>query len=102
MLISYRSSKEEQFYSCIKKLIQAHGERTARKIIQRINELDAANNALHLPKNARFHEHKGRRKGLYSLDLIHPFRLIVIPTCSFGSWQEIDSVQIYEVYNSHK
>jgi plasmid maintenance system killer protein len=101
MLVEYNSNKEERFYSCFDSLTKKHGADMARKIIQRIGQLDAAPNPLSLPNSARFHEHKGKRKGLFSVDLIHPYRLIVLPTCSFSNFNEINSLKIYEVFNPH-
>jgi len=102
MILEYISDKEERFYSCFESLTKKHGIDMARKIIQRIGQLDAAPNPLCLPNSARFHEHKGKRKGLFSVDLIHPYRLIVLPTCNFSNTNEINSLKIYEVFNSHK
>ena len=101
MMIGYRNKKEEGFYACEKALSRAFGIRIARKINQRIGELVAADNPQQLPPNASFHEHKGDRKGLFSIDLVHPFRLIVRPTCAYASWVEIRSVDIYEIFDPH-
>lgn len=102
MLVDFNSDKEKHFYSCLEALSKKHGIDMARKIIQRIEQLEAAPNPLCLPNSARFHEHKGKRKGLFSVDLIPPYRLIVLPTRNFSSPSEIDSLIIYEVFNSHK
>jgi plasmid maintenance system killer protein len=101
MIISYRSKRDEEFYACEKALSSSFGLKMAKKIGQRISELEAADNPQQLPGNTRFHEHKGKRKGLYSLDLVQPFRLIVLPTCGYESWIEITSVEIYEVIDPH-
>lgn len=102
MLVDYISDKEKRFYSCSESMTKKHGKDMALKIIQRIGQLVAAPNPLCLPNSARFHEHKGKRKGLFSVDLIHPYRLIVLPTCSFSNIGQINSLKIYEVFNSHK
>jgi toxin HigB-1 len=101
MIISYKNTREEEFYADKKALSSRHGERMAEKIGQRINELLAADNPRQLPRNARFHEHDGKRKGLFSVDLVHPFRLIVQPTCVYMNWFEITSVEIYEIIDPH-
>ena len=90
------------FYESEKSLVSTYNIRMAGKIVQRISELIAVDNPQQLPRSARFHEHKGKRKGLFSLDLVHPFRLIVLSTCDYTNWVEIVSVEIYEVFNSHK
>jgi plasmid maintenance system killer protein len=101
MKIGFKSKNEEELYQSERSLTTAYGPRMAKKIIQRITELQAAENPQHLPGNARFHEHSGKREGLFSLDLVHPFRLIVFPTCDYVSWVEIKSVEIYEVMSPH-
>lgn len=102
MKVSYKNSRDEKFYCDEDALISRHNVIMSRKICQRMSELAAADNALQLPKSARFHEHKGKRKGLFSIDLIHPFRLIVCPTCLYNNWSEITSVEIDEIFNPHK
>ena len=101
MIVRFKNKKEEDLYGSESALTGVFGARTARKIIQRINELQAADNPQNLPRNARFHEHNGKRKGLFSIDLVHPFRLIVFPTCEYVTWVEITSIQIYEVMKPH-
>jgi proteic killer suppression protein len=101
MEISFKSEKERQFYEDEKALKREYGQRMAEKIIQRISELQAAANPQELPANARFHEHKAARKGLFSIDLPHPKRLIIRPTCDYASYIEIVSVEIYEIMDPH-
>jgi plasmid maintenance system killer protein len=101
MKVSFTSDKEEAKYTTEKLLIGVYGARQAKKIIQRLGELEAADTAQQLPQNCRFHEHNGKRQGLYSIDLVHPFRIIVLPTCKFKSWVEITGVQVIEVINPH-
>ncbi len=101
MEVSFKREKDRQLFEDFSLLSIKYGPRSAKKIIQRLAELSAAKKAGDLPKNARFHEHKGDRKNLFSLDLIHPFRLIVFPTCEFSIWTEIDSVQFYEIIDPH-
>lgn len=102
MYISYKNEKDRVLYEDKKALFAMHGKRNTEKIVQRINEIEAAENPQKLPPTCRFHEHSGGRKGLFSLDLVHPFRLIVRPTCNYENYVEIISVEIFEVFNSHK
>ena len=101
MEISFKNEREKEFYQSKSALSRKYGDRTARLIIQRISELQAARSPQQLPQGARFHEHSAKRKGLFSVNLVHPRRLIILPTCSYGSWVEITSVQIYEVMDPH-
>lgn len=102
MIISFRNTRDEAFYKSENGLKAKHGERMARKINARIVELEVAKNPQGLPQNARFHQHNGERSGLFSIDLVHPFRLIVRPTCTYKNYVDITSVEIYEIFNPHK
>ena len=99
--ITFRNEKERQFYESFEALQKSFGDRMAEKIIDRIGDLRDAENPQKLPRSSRFHEHSGGRKGLFSLDLIHPYRLIVFPTCEYETYIEITSVEIYEVTDPH-
>jgi plasmid maintenance system killer protein len=101
MEVVFRTPKEQLFYESRQALSRKYGGPNATKIIQRIEQLRAAPTPQQLPASARFHEHKGARKGLFSLDLVHPKRLIVRPREHFESWVEIESVEIYEVMDPH-
>ncbi|OGY99224.1 MAG: hypothetical protein A3B13_02240 [Candidatus Liptonbacteria bacterium RIFCSPLOWO2_01_FULL_45_15] len=101
MEISFKNQRAKEFYQSESALTGKYGVQMARKIGQRISELQAARTPQQLPRGARFHEHSGRREELFSVDLVHPRRLIVLPTCSYESWVEITSVQIYEVMDPH-
>ena len=101
MIISFKSEKEKKKYTDLKILSKAYGSRMAKKVIQRILELEAASNPQLLPPSCRFHEHKGNRKGLFSLDLIHPYRLIIRPVNDYDSYVEIEEVEIYEIMDPH-
>jgi proteic killer suppression protein len=102
MKVSFKNLKEQTFYEDFSALRKAYGERMAEKILDRIDDLLRADNPQKLPPSARFHEHDGKRSGLFSLDLVHPFRLIVQPDCEYAAYVEIISVEIYEVFNPHK
>src|SRR3989344_9273822 len=101
MEISFRSEREKDFYQNKAALTGKYGAQMAKKILQRISELQAARTPQQLPGGARFHEHSGKRKGLFSINLVHPMRLIVRPTCSYTTWVEITSVEIYEIMDPH-
>lgn len=101
MDVRFKNKKEEAFFTSQKALRGKFGARTAQKIIQRISQLEAAETPQQLPQSARFHEHQGSRKGLFSVDLDHPRRLIVSPTTPYRSWVEIKGVEIYEVMDPH-
>ncbi len=57
------------------------GDTMARKLQQRLMELSAADTLAdisHLPP-PRCHELTGNRAGQFSVDLVHPYRLLFIP-----------------------
>lgn len=85
-----------------KALVCRYGRRMADLINQRISELQAAKNPQCLPPACHFHEHGGGRKGLFSLDLVHPQRLIIYPTCEYEDYTKIISVEIYEIMDPHQ
>ena len=61
-------------------LVKTHGSVRARKLQQRLNDLQAADTLAvmrHLP--GRCHELTGDRAGQFALDLDHPYRLIFEP-----------------------
>lgn len=101
MEITYRNTKLKKTLEDEKALIRHYGRRMADLINQRILELQAAENPQCLPPACRFHEHNGGRKGLFSLDLVHPKRLIVCPTCEYEDYTKITSVEIYEIMDPH-
>jgi plasmid maintenance system killer protein len=101
MEISFKNDREKRFYQDERSLKAAYGPRMAKKIGQRIMELQTAASPQELPANARWHEHSAARKGLFSVDLIHPKRLIVRPTCEYESYIEITAVEIYEIRDPH-
>lgn len=59
---------------------------------------------------ARAHELKGDRKGQISLDLSHPYRLIVVPANSDSTrspdggldWSQVEAVIALEVTDTHR
>ncbi|WP_211233848.1 type II toxin-antitoxin system RelE/ParE family toxin [Maridesulfovibrio bastinii] len=62
-------------------MLKAYGQVKAMKLMQRLNELDAAENLdqiSHLPP-PRCHELTNNRKGQFSVDLDYPYRLLFIP-----------------------
>ncbi len=91
--------------------IKKWGRIVAAKLRQRLSELKAAENlqqTSHLPP-ARCHELTGNRKGQFSVDLVHPFRLVFkpyeepIPKTEDGSIDrvKVTAIIIVEVVDYH-
>jgi proteic killer suppression protein len=92
-------------------LLRAQGERRARLIRARLDALHAALCLEDLRNVAgRLHELKGNRKGQLSLDLDHPYRLILVPnhkpvpsTEDGGmDWSRITAVKILGIEDTHE
>ncbi|HYN77201.1 MAG TPA: killer suppression protein [Lamprocystis sp. (in: g-proteobacteria)] len=83
MDIAFRTVKLEKEFREGRRLQAVHGERRARLIMRRMQELRAATSLADLwpPYSGpgRCHELTGDRAGQLSLDLDHPYRLIFKP-----------------------
>jgi len=81
MELSFRNRKIEKIFNNFSILSQKYGNKQARKIIQRMNEFKAAEslNDIKMLQTPRLHSLTGKAKGYWSVDLIHPFRLIIEP-----------------------
>jgi plasmid maintenance system killer protein len=81
MVIVFKTAKLRKDCSEEKLLIKKHGSRRAELLKMRLNQIGASNNLEDLKKlpQLRCHELKGDRKGQLSVDLDHPYRLILEP-----------------------
>lgn len=109
--VTYARRKLERSCSSQPARARKWGPETARKLGSRLQELKAAetlDDMRTLPQ-ARVHELKGDRKGQISLDLSHPYRLIVIPADSDLTtrrdggldWSKVEAVVVIEVTDTH-
>ncbi|MBV5275570.1 MAG: killer suppression protein [Lamprocystis purpurea] len=113
MDIAFRTTKLGKECREARRLQVVHGERRARLITRRIQELRAADNLGDLwpPYSGpgRCHELIGDRAGQLSLDLDHPYRLIFEPNhdprplrAEGGlDWSLLTSVRINGVEDTH-
>ena len=76
--INYKSNSLERVCTSYSIAQRKYGDRMARLIHQRVDELEAADSVEMLVQYSigRCHPLEGDRKGEYAMDLIHPFRLI--------------------------
>lgn len=82
MNIEFQSAKFRKECNDFKLLVRKYGPKQAKKIIQRLDELRAAeklSDISHLPP-PRLHELVSNRAGQYSVDLVHPYRLLFVPS----------------------
>lgn len=111
MEIYFKTKKLEKQCSKQKEAVKAFGLKTAKKLMQRLMELYAAetlDDISYLPP-ARCHELTGKRRGQFSVDLEHPFRLLFIsavnpvPVKADGGFDrsKITEVEIIEIEDTH-
>ena len=81
MDVEFQRNQDKKLYENRKKLSKKYGKQRANVIIKRINELEAARDLddIRLLPQARFHSLSGNYDGCYSVDLPHPYRLILNP-----------------------
>jgi len=111
MIISFSSRKLEKILSDEKALIRRYGPEQARQIQRRLFELQAAENleTLRTLPHVRAHELTGNRAGQISLDVKHPYRLLIEPDYESPplkedggfDWKKIKSVKILKVEDTH-
>lgn len=92
-------------------LVRHYGERQAKKIRRRLDDLRAAATLDEMRYiGGRCHELKGDRQGQLSLDLVHPYRLVFeaanepIPRKPDGGldWKQVTAVRILGVEDTHE
>jgi proteic killer suppression protein len=76
MKLTYKNNKLEKSLTVDKEIIKAHGQ-LAKKIKQRINELQEADNLAVIATLPfmRLHPYKGARKGEWSIDIFKNWRI---------------------------
>ena len=80
MDITFKSGKFQRECNKHNLLQRRHGQRRAKRIRQRLDDLRAANTLEDMRRlPGRCHELRGDRSGQLSLDLDHPYRLIFEP-----------------------
>lgn len=77
MKLSYKTKKLEKSFATDKGLAKTYGT-LAKKIKQRKNQLESADNLLVLSKLLvlRLHQHIGRGKGIWSIDIQENWRIL--------------------------
>ncbi len=81
MEIRFKSSRMRRQCNTIRDSVRAWGAQNARKLQQRLVELQAAETleAMRKLPAARCHPLKGNRGGQFAVDLVHPYRLVFEP-----------------------
>jgi proteic killer suppression protein len=112
MVIVFKAAKFRKKCNEEKLLVRRHGARRAGLLMRRLNQLRASQNLEDLGKlpQLRCHELKGNRRGQISVDLDHPYRLILepannpLPKKSDGGldWSKVTEVMIIGVEDTHE
>lgn len=111
MDISFKNRKLEKEFSNDKALIRKYGSEQAKKIQRRLFELQAAEHlgVLWAVPQVRAHELTGNLAGHISLDIKHPYRLLIKPDYKHPprnmdgglDWSKITKVKILRVEDTH-
>jgi plasmid maintenance system killer protein len=110
MEIRFASGKFAREANDSRQLVRTYGDRRAKLIRRRLDELRAAESLADLRNlpGPRCHELRGDRKGQISVDLDHPYRLLFTPaepvlyrTDGGLDWDRIESVVILGVEDTH-
>jgi plasmid maintenance system killer protein len=113
MEITFATNKLRKQCNESKTMIKAHGSQRAKKLMIIMTSLRAvANLGLFAPPYSpphRCHELTGNMKGLISLDLDHPYRLIIKPVNDPKperpegglDWSKVTAIEIQGVEDTH-
>jgi plasmid maintenance system killer protein len=107
MEIDYKTKKLETELTNDKKIVKTYGAKQAKKIRQRIRELAAVDNLSEISNlpPARLHLLIGDLKGLYSVDIDHPYRLLFraydVNGIENSEKSQLKKITIEKVENTH-
>jgi plasmid maintenance system killer protein len=109
--IIFRTKKLQKECNDFRMLQRTHGARRAILIRRRLDELRAANSLAEITQlpGPRMHQLKGDRQGQISLDLDHPYRLLLvvannpIPQRDNGNINlaKVTAVMIFSIEDTH-
>lgn len=114
MDVGFRDRKLENECNDERLIVRRRGARQAKLLKRRLVQLRAAPalDTFHPPYSgpARCHELKGDRKGVFSVDLDHPYRLLFcpahnpLPLRKEGGidWKMVTAVEILGVEDTHE
>lgn len=111
MVIYFKTNKLQKICSTKVESTKQLGKKGGIKLQQRMMELSAAPNLSDMSRlpPPRCHELKGGKKGQFSVDLAHPYRLLFIvankpipknPDGGFD-WACIDEIEIVGIKDTH-
>lgn len=111
MDIAFRTTKLGRVFNDWSLLVRKYGDKRAKIIAQRLQELHAAStlNEMRFIPGPRCHELKGKRADQLSVDLDGPYRLVFavannpVPQKADGGldWSKVNAITILEVEDTH-
>jgi toxin HigB-1 len=81
MVIDFGTRRMEKIFNSSEELVKKYGARMAEDIQNKLTFLEAVPNLEGVPEAPPFRRHplKGKERGKFAIDLVHPFRLIFEP-----------------------
>jgi plasmid maintenance system killer protein len=111
MEVSFQNKKLEKLLTTEKEILKTYGPDNGKRIQRKLIQLAAVANLEELSQlpATRLHPHAGNRKGLLSLDVKHPFRLMIKPDYESPplkadgglDWSAVRKVKIVEIIDPH-
>lgn len=111
MEVSFATKKLAKLLNCEKDTLRKYGPDNGRRILTRLSQLTAAANLQELAAlpQIRLHELTADRDEQLSLDVKHPYRLIVVPNHDETprkedgglDWERITAVTVREITDTH-
>ena len=108
MKIEFKSKSLKKVCINKKKARKKYGKKVAKKLFQRIYELQAFENLKEVPHTPPFRKHKlrGKYSGCFAIDLSGNYRLVFKPACNFRQKEElnlkdVDKIIVWEVIDYH-
>lgn len=111
MDLSFRTRSLEKLANSGKEQQKQLGTNAAKKFKRRLDDLRAARNLAEMGQlPGRLHPLKGNRSGELSLDMEHPYRLLLIPAHDplpvkgdgGLDWEGVTAVEITEITDTHE
>jgi len=111
MQLSFKNKKLEKLLSNEKELLKKFGADNGRRLMRKLSQLAAADNLQQLSTlpATRLHELTENRKGQLSIDIKHPYRLIIKPNNDPPAlkddggidWSLTTAIKIIEIADTH-
>lgn len=109
MEITFKNKKLQKIFNSEKELVAKYGRRGADRVMRRLDDLAAAS-SLEMLRTlpGRCHELKGDKRGVLSLDLEHPLRLLFEPSNTDIKkedggldWKSVKAIKIIGIEDTH-